>query len=554
MLTVGLHGIEGSTTNHHAHDHAIALMRDGVVLANLEVERFSRIKHDANLAMYFDNLIKPWLQEGETVRFVLATSFFGNKFQSESNSCDIVIPAQFEISSLFAQSSIAISSFLANHPVEAWCVSHEAAHVGSCLPFFGDYKDNSLLIHIDGGASVSSTSVWYFSKNTLKLLFFDWKTLKQVVNYFNDSEISRLILGLQPSDHLSMPGKLMGYAAHGMATPELIEQIKSLKTNTEKQLFVERHCASFKATLKADSFCAHIAASMQKDFEISILNFIKKWKSETGAKTLYYSGGAALNIPTNTRIESELGFQHFYIPPVSSDVGLSLGAAALFEWHSGNSIVKTDPFLNRTTLWEMPLIPQDRIYAVANMIASNQVIATCIGAAESGPRALGHRSILSTVDNIPVRTRVSETMKQREWYRPVAPIILPNVAEKVLVDFKETTTLTAYMLGAWRVKDEFQHLFKGVIHVDGTVRAQVVRSTDHSLQPIYQLLQILLKKFSIYGLINTSFNQRGEPIVQTVQEARLAAKMMNIDALWIELENESSLEVYNKFSQQEARQ
>lgn len=547
MLTIGIYGFSNTKDGFESHDNAIALIRNGKVLANLELERFSRVKQDSNLTEHFDMLIKPWLKKDEKLRFVLSTSFTGDTFRSKSGSIFIKVPENFKPGDIIAPCEIKLSGFLKEHAATGWVVSHELAHIGSCLPFYGSFKENSLLIHIDGGASVSANSVWTYTNGSLSMIHSDWDSLKRVVNYFNDNEVTRKVLGLSEKDHLSMPGKLMGLASHGKKKQDILNELR----NIENQKKIEGNILNsiIKKGLSIPEPTTYwgfkdIAATMQCDFEDSVIDYIRKWKNATGCSHLYYSGGAALNIHTNSRIENELNFDSISIPPVPSDCGLALGAAAVAEWNDGRKIKRTGPFIVNSLSEKnnkLKRISSRRIKEIAELISNGKIIGVCIGNAETGPRALGHRSIIARPDKIDIRKKISEKMKQREWYRPLSPMILDDVAQSCLQNYNKNSLLGNFMLGSWHLNPEFTALFSGVIHVDNTVRAQVIKQKDAEQVYIYSLLKELKEKHGIYGLINTSFNRRGEPIVNTYEEALTSAKQMGIDAVWAENDNLSDL-------------
>ncbi len=552
MLTVGIHGIPDNSGRGHAHDHAIALIRNGAIVSDLLVERFSRDKHDGNLSVFFDELLRPHIHQNEEIRFVLVNSFYGKSFTSSTGSLSMTALENSRPEHIIAPCPIKTTGYLQNHKTSGWVVSHELAHIASCLPFCGAFLDDSLLVHIDGGASVSANSVWRYKDGKLDCLSYDWESLKRVVNYFNASELSQAILGLKPEDHLSMPGKLMGFAAHGVVVPEITSFIQNNASVFRNQLNVSTHPFikdSIHSIINAPdptrvNGCADMAACMQKDFADSVIEFLGRWKKKSDCRNLYYSGGAALNIHTNVRIENELGFHHVFIPPAPNDCGLALGAAAIAEWRERKLLKLATPFIIRSTLDN-----EDRYFCacgdilkeIAGRIAVGQVVGTVMGHGECGPRALGHRSILARPDIIEIRKRISETMKKREWYRPVSPIMLEDTAMDCLEAYRTQSHLPEYMSGAWRVKSQWIDAFQGVVHVDGSVRAQVVRENSFELSSIHRLLVVLKVKYGIYGLLNTSFNQRGEPIVQSLDEAMDSGRAMQLDALWIENNGQSEI-------------
>jgi carbamoyltransferase len=243
--------------------------------------------------------------------------------------------------------------------------------------------------------------------------------------------------------------------------------------------------------------------------------------------TLYLTGGAGLNIPNNAALQRR--FNEVWVPPPTNDGGLALGAAALVEHLDHGALPIHSPFMH---CFDAPggepgaaQIPE-----VARRLLAGEVIGVCNGAAEVGPRALGHRSLLARADDIPLRVRVSEALKRREWYRPVAPILCEAAAREVLDPVALKSPLSRWMLGAWDVRAEARGALAGVIHGDGSVRAQVV-ADDGSNDWMHALLSHLWREHGVPALINTSFNGPGQPIVQRPAEALRAARDMGLDAV-----------------------
>lgn len=545
MMTIGLHGVADPAGLGRTHDHGVAVMRDGEVLFVGELERLTRKKHDGNLERHVERLLEPWLARGEKMRFVLANSFLGAGLHSSQGSLVIEGESELEVPAVFAK----CQGELRGGEAEFYSVCHEAAHLGTCLPFFGAFEPDSLLVHIDGGASRSCASAWRYDGQKLACLDHGWHSgLKSAVNNFNDSALSRSILELGPDDHLSMPGKLMGLAA--LAAPDLsaMEWLRSVDWLREgpngddelrRALRGELRGLGVRQMSSRDRGCQIIAACMQRHLEEEVLRYIRRHQSATGAQRLYYSGGAALNVHCNARIESELGFDAVMIPPAPNDTGLALGAAALLEWSRGEVIRCRDPFLNSMQSGAAdkrgrPAVPVLRSTSEATRaIANGAVIGVWMGDAEFGPRALGHRSILVRPDSVGLRRRVSESMKRREWYRPVAPMMLEPVAVEALHGYRSGSNLARFMLGAWKVRPQYEDSLEGCIHADGSVRAQVIADRDSGVDHVRALLELLREDHDIVGVINTSFNSRGVPIVHELGEAFGEAEKFGLDALWL---------------------
>ncbi|MDO6677647.1 carbamoyltransferase C-terminal domain-containing protein [Shewanella sp. 4_MG-2023] len=516
MLTIGIYGDSDPLKEHRSHDHGVAVFRKGNLLFCCELERFTGIKHDGRLNHYLKSLLEPWLSSGESIQWVLVNSFMGNQFISHDGTLIIDVNVTLPVEDVFYKVDD-------NHSI----MTHEMAHIGTCLPFYGNFKPNSLLIHIDGGASNSCASAWYFDGSSIKHLDHAWHPkLKASVNNFNANSLTAKILNVELTEHLSMPGKLMGLASYGKYSSDLHRSLNEHHWFSEDASSVDL----------SGSKGADIASCMQRELEEQVLEYIGKYQEATGAKSLYYSGGAALNIHANVRIENELGFDVVNIPPAPSDCGLALGAAAYMEWMKGNDIKLCSAFINshskENSLTESSdVVLLDDFNQVAKTIDAGEVVAVFSGDSEIGPRALGHRSLLARPDSISIRKKLSEDMKKREWYRPVAPMILSSIAQSALINYNPNSNLSRYMLGAWGVKKEWLESFQGSIHADNTLRAQVI-DEDSGINHIYQLLLILNKKYQISGLINTSFNSRGVPIVHTYDQALVQARELGIKYLW----------------------
>jgi carbamoyltransferase len=544
MLTIGIYGIADRLDNQSAHDHALAIVRDGQVLASIELERVTGRKHDSRLGAHFEQLLDPWLVPGERVRFVQANSFLGASFATPDRSLVLERTNAVPLQPQLVPTSIQLRGRLAGLRANAFTVSHELAHVGSCLPFLEALEPLTLLVHIDGGASVSACSVWWWDGVQLSCVHHSWRDLKDVVNNFNDSPLAAQVLGIGLDQHLSMPGKLMGLAAYGAVESRLRSVM------VENGYFLARRWRSadpFGACCEAlgierppdpsrSAVGQNIAACLQAAFEESVIEFLATWKRRTGARHLCYAGGAALNVVANTRIENELGFETVTIPPVPSDCGLALGAAAIAEWIDGRHVRCDSPYLARTAPCSSPMPTTARdareLNEAAATLAAGGIVASIGGPAEAGPRGLGHRSLLARTDNVLLRRRLSEEMKLREWYRPVAPMMLREVAEQALEGFRTSTRLARFMLGAWRVAPAWTAAFAGCVHADGTVRAQIVDPIVPGQAGLATLLHRLRDEHDVHALINTSLNLPGAPMSADIAVAVRVAQHLGVDAIW----------------------
>lgn len=397
------------------------------------------------------------------------------------------------------------------------------------------------MVHIDGGAYDSSSSVWFYDGDHVQCLHYDWNELKDYANNFNANPLVMAILGLGPKDHLSMPGKLMGYSSYGKPDDGikdwLIQNHWFLDFKGNGKELLQAVNKEFNTSLKKwdahEHICKDIAATIQAAFEDKVIEYMGKWAKATGAKSLYYSGGSALNIIANSRLEKAGIFEKVFIPPSVTDCGLALGAAAWLEYLDNGRVEKHSPFLDKFDVPSYSHGIQFDVGKVAEMLNEGKILGICIGAGEIGPRALGHRSIIARADDVELRKRISEVIKRREWYRPIAPVMMVEVAKKVLEESVEKNTLSRYMLGVYHVKPEYRDSLAGVIHADGTLRAQVVSSDDVENKLLYCILNRVFTKYGMTGLINTSFNKSGNPIIHYIEDVRDLATEMRLDRVII---------------------
>ncbi|MCA9495124.1 MAG: hypothetical protein KC621_34585, partial [Myxococcales bacterium] len=295
MLTIGLYGIRDTMHGQrptYTHDHSLAILRDGRVLNVVSLERITRTKHDNRLGAHIGALLAPHVGD-EPVRFVSVNAFVGDAFQSDDGTLRIEPTRPVPIQADPVPARVRWwPDGLRPRPAEGFALCHEFAHVASLLPFVGRFEPNSLLVHVDGGASNSACSAWWWDGATARLLEASWERLKEPVNNFNVSPVGRLALGLTSEDHLAMPGKLMGFAGHGTADEAhrrwLAENGFFLGQDDESVMSALSHRFGSRIPY------ADLAATIQADFEDRVSAQIFRWQEQTGARHLYYAGGAAL--------------------------------------------------------------------------------------------------------------------------------------------------------------------------------------------------------------------------------------------------------------------
>jgi carbamoyltransferase len=534
-ITLGIYGIQDRLDTRYpqyVHDHNIALVENGILKKILHLERLTRVKRDNKLYIHLPQIIKEAGLVNSNLDVVFVDNVVGRAMICSNGQIRFEAPLNFRLTKDIEKGKL----WWFDREIDGYVINHELAHIFSCLPFYGEFEENSLLVHFDGGASLSNFSAWIYRMGKIIPVEHHWE-LKSFTSLYNANALSFGIIGATIEEQNSVPGKLMGYAALGNYNEEIdfwLRQNNWFENIWGKRsLFFEKVKSDFGIDLKSfdqrNTFLQDIAATIQELFMREILLKLDDLYTLTGCKNLYYTGGCALNIHTNSAIVESHLFDKVFIPPCPDDSGLSLGATAYFEWKKGNNFKKYSPFLNNWGIEDYSIqYSGEDLNQAAQLLAEGNVIGICNGAGEAGPRALGNRSLLA----LPTKAlahKVSVEHKQREWYRPVAPVMLEKNTQ-YFTEQKYVHPLTRYMLLDIKIPEEKQQEIPGVIHANGTARIQTIFAKEDN-HYLYDLLTILDEQYNVKALINTSFNAKGEPIVHTEADAIKSAKEMGIDVV-----------------------
>ncbi|UZD55979.1 carbamoyltransferase family protein [Caldimonas aquatica] len=273
---------------------------------------------------------------------------------------------------------------------------------------------------------------------------------------------------------------------------------------------------------------ANLAAAGQRAFEEALLELAHWLHRQTGLPHLCFAGGTGLNCSANDLLLRRTPFERVFIPPAPSDAGTSIGCAvygltALLgqrcEWRWRQDYLGPEP---RMADIEAALEgaddlvvekPDDLAVAIVDLLVQTKVVALYQGRSEFGPRALGHRTILADPRRDEVRDWINARVKQREWFRPLAPIVLLEHADK----FFDMRRPSPFMQFAAPVHREAASLIPAVTHVDCTARLQTVGPDDDAF--LRRVLETFHARTGVPVLMNTSFNRKEEPIVETPAQA-----------------------------------
>jgi carbamoyltransferase len=364
--------------------------------------------------------------------------------------------------------------------------------------------------------------------------------------------------------------KVMGLAAFGR--PTMVEQVRKLICRTPDGAFaLNLDYFEFHTTAKRSYSAQFIelfgaprnpyepidfessegqrfadcAASVQRVLEETLVEMARALHQETGLPDLCLGGGVALNGVANTRILTESGFERVFVPPAPDDAGCAVGAALYADRiHFRNPArdIPDHPFwgplvdgseLARLAREDGHLVEEIQegalINQVADDLAAGRVVGWMDGALELGPRALGHRSILAAPQTAEMRDRLNHEIKFREPFRPFAPVVPVDVADRYFDLPPGGARLARFMSGVFPVRREWQSRLQAVTHVDGTARVQAL---EPEMAPrLHALLDAYGRRSGMPVLLNTSFNLAGEPIVNRAIEGYSTFLRCGIDVL-----------------------
>ena len=535
--TLAIYGIKDIKNYEYpvfVHDHNLAYFKNGKILKYLQLERDTRKKFDNSMDLTLFKLLKQAKLLNDNYDLVFTDNVVGRAFIDQSGEARFEAPLNQTLQNKLEKGK----AWWFGKEKTAYVLNHELAHIYSCLPFFGDFKNNSLLIHFDGGASQSNFSAWTYQNKELHKVEYHWD-LKYLSSFFNANALTFALIGAKEFDQHSVPGKLMGFASFGTFRPEiedwLIENDFFNNIWGRKSIFFTQAKSDwnidFKSFDQKNSFIQDVAATFQYIFQRDFIAKLKELKEKTKTEYLYYSGGSALNILTNSEIIQQRIFKDVFIPPCTNDSGLSIGAGAFLEQLKHGKIEIHQPYLNNWGIENYEVKKCNELNEIVELLNQGKVIGLCNGFDEVGPRALGNRSILAKADSAKLAQKVSEVHKKREWYRPVAPVMLEKNA-KYFTGLDKIHHLSKFMLLDFKIDLHKRKEIEGVVHVDGTSRIQTIfNRSDNPF--LYDLLKLLDEKYRIKALINTSFNKKGEPIVHTENDAIHSAEKMQLDGIVI---------------------
>ena len=568
------------------HDSAACIVRDGVIIAAAQEERFTRKKHDA---AFPKNAVEYCLSEaGVSLSAVDAVAFYEKpfiKFDRILHSYLTFAPCGLKTFLMAIPLWIRERIWMKTHIQEQlpgftgklYFLEHHESHAASA--FFPSPYSEAAFLTVDGVGEWTTTSYGKGTGNKIEMLGelhfpHSLGLLYSAFTYFTGFKVN------------SGEYKLMGLAPYGEPkyVDLILKELVDLKEDGSFRLNMKYFDYSVGLTMTNNAFAKlfgrpprkpeskltqhdmDLARSVQDVTEEVMFRMAKHVRKQTGMRNLCLAGGVALNCVANGKILREGIFDNIWIQPAAGDAGGALGAA-LFTWHQilGHKRKADNLHDAQRGSYLGPEFSRNQIHAylskneipfnelndaelperVADLIKAEKVIGWFYGRMEFGPRALGARSIIGDAQSREMQEVMNLKIKFRESFRPFAPSVLKEKCSEWF-NLKEDSP---YMLLVAPVENSRQRAMTeeersrfglekllairstipAVTHVDYSARVQTV--TEEYAPMYYRVIKKFDEKYGCPVIINTSFNVRGEPIVCTPEHAYICFMRTNMDFL-----------------------
>jgi len=551
MYTLGINAV--------FHDSSACLLKNGILLAAVEEERFTGIKHGKrpipfstyelpfHAIAYCLDVAGIHLSELDHIAYSFDPALLSTE-EREKNAGNGTDPwiDQFLPAVLSAPAHLVdgyphhLQKQYKDSKQTDWSwhfVEHHLSHAASAYlpsPFH-----EAAVMTLDGRGEIATTTYNVGLNN--KMTRIDEVKLPHSLGLLYE-EVTTYLGFLHSSDEY----KVMALASYGK--PEFLKDFREMislkgagQYTVHNQSFVERFGP---ARLREDEFTPHhfnIAHSLQIALEETVLELTDWLQQQTKQDNLCIAGGVGLNCVLNARIRDRGTFKNIWVQPAAGDSGTALGAAMWVDQQQRRNEEKsfvmnhaywgpeyTDASIEQFLKWaKVPYRKLENIAEqTADILAEDKIIGWFQGKMEFGPRALGSRSILASPIHPEMQQRLNE-VKDREDFRPVAPVVLEEDAG----EWFKGASVSPYMLFVYDVLEDKAARIPAVKHIDGTARIQTINEQQHP--EYYRLLKAFKARTGVPVLVNTSFNTLGKPIVCSPRDAIACFWTSPFDALII---------------------
>ncbi|MDC1205255.1 hypothetical protein N8083_00200 [Candidatus Pacebacteria bacterium] len=543
MKVLGINQVPGMLGG--MHDSAAALVIDGKIIATAEEERFNRQRHSKG---YPKLAVEYCLKEGgismDDLDYIVIAN---NPWKLFTKLRISLVPMNLvqNIANIFIF-ELFKAQLKSDTNAKVVYVEHHLAHAASAYYCAG--VDEANVLTIDGSGETESFAFFVGKAGKLKRIwdipfsrFFHKKKWQSIGGVY-----SRVTAFLKLGLHAE--GKTMGLASYGTPAYDFSE-ILNIKSHNNftidrrnlDRLYPELERKDSNATLTQEH--KDLAASLQEALEQSVVNLSREAYEFSGIRNFAFAGGVALNCNSNTRVLLEDFCDALFLQPAAHDGGTSLGAALEISARHGEipneKLIHAyyGPGYSNTEIKELldnamvKYVYHDDIEKeTAKLVCEGKIVAWFQGRMEMGPRALGNRTILGDPTIKGIDDKINEQVKHREVWRPFAPSVTEEDATKFFEGVNKAEE-SPFMLHTFYVKEKYKDQFPSVTHVDGSSRIQTVRKDQN--ERYYKLLKEIEAINGYPIVLDTSFNDQGEPIICSPKDALRCYFSTGIDALAI---------------------
>jgi carbamoyltransferase len=563
VLGINYRPLAGNDIGHHP---AAVLLRDGHIVAMAQEERFTRVKEAPGLFPL--QAIQFCLQQaGITMNDLSAIGWNWDPYLSARRSAEyrgkvvqpLISAAQYALRSTplraFAESAPAgmlpersvrhLQSQLyywlgMNGHLPLYCFDHHLAHAAST--YYASGLPRATIVTWDCWGDQLSGMIAVGEGDKIEVVeelpFRDFS-----IGMLNDFVFDFL--------RTSEKGNLMGLAPYGTPQGLLDDLVDPVKLRMKMDLLSER--APFPDVFlrragqprrpgdALEQRHKDLSADLQKHIETFGMKIVQRAVEATGVRDVCFAGGVALNATLNGKIGRSDLVDRIFIQPEPGDAGGALGAAYLAHRRLGlplkpvelrhaywGSSFTHDQIVEQLELVKVPyeVLPEGDVpEIISDLLIKQHIVGWFQLGCEWGPRALGARSIIADPRREEIRDRVNAAVKYRDWWRPFAPSMLAEAAG----DYLERPFFAPFMIVTFQTKQRHLQEIAGVTHRDGTTRPQMV---ERDVNPrYYDTIAAFGRKTGVPMILNTSFNLKGEPIVNTPRDALRTFFSSGLDAL-----------------------
>lgn len=527
------------------HDAAAVIIQDGEVIAGIEEERLNRIKHTNKIwqlsVRFCLDLANTTLENLDQIAIYVSEPFLNESLKQ----LRLIKSEMAEVEDGRAMYQYLFKrEFGIELPREKFTfVNHHLAHAATAY-YMSGYQQ-SLVLTIDGSGDNVSTTVVDVQGNTFNTLMT--KSVQQSLGFFYLDVIR--FLGYQIFDEY----KVMGLAPYGDACrfTRKFSDFYTLLPDGDYTLHREKIVSLYEDLVPRQGDQAFeqihkdLAAGLQQALETIVMHILRHFQQATGHQRLALAGGVGQNSSMNGKIVQSGLFKHVFAPSFAADSGCAFGAA-MYAAHQSQPML---PFKRiEHAYWGRPILAGGDLYQtlakwqqfvsiekmdnradrVSDLMIAGKVIGWMQGRSEFGPRALGNRSIIADPRLGLHKETINAMIKMRESYRPFAPSVLEEYVHDFF-DLPDDEQNFPFMSFVLPVKQAHREQLAAITHIDGSARLQTV-SRIHNPE-YWQLIDAFRQKTGVPLLLNTSFNNHAEPIVDSADDGVVCYLTSGLDYL-----------------------